>query len=254
MTVSRSPCLAALALLFACGGGGESVRETPEPQPTASIAATGADGGTAAPVTTAPPAPAALPPGPLVTRRQGSLLTIDPIGLSFDMPPEWTRWWASSHNNVHLTRAELDAVHEGAGDWDTQYAAVVNAVFPFDRCAVHAGGEGWGEHAVAYSDVQLRVYVLAEAPEAIEARFRAQGAPPLAAAARTAVQTATDAYGPWRKTSLTAMLMFGDYGGEATVDIRLKPIAGGTVAFVFMYSNFRPEEDFVRGILDSVRG
>lgn len=252
MHVLRTPPLAALGLLVACGGGGESVRGTPDSRPASPIAAA-PDAGTA-PLTPPAPPPPAMPTGPLAARRQGSLVTIEPIGMAFDLPPEWTRWWASSHNNIHLTRAELDAVHEGAGEWDTQYAAVVNAVFPFDRCAVHAGGEGWGEHAVAYSDVQLRVYVLPDAPETIEARFRAQGTPALAAAARTPVQTAADTYGPWRKTSLTAMLMFGDYGGEATVDIRLRPIAGGTVAFVFMYSNFRPEEDFVRGILDSVHG
>ena len=241
--------IAASGAISACGSGGADSR------PTATVPG-GAPGRqpAAAPPANPTPAPSPAPAvGPLTAARSGATVTIAPLGLVFDLPERWLTWYESSHNNIHLTGPELAAVRAGGGEWDTEYAAVVNAALDFDRCVLHAGGEGWGDQAVAWSDVQMRVYVLDETPEALTARFRSRGTEAFAATARTPPRSAEDPSGAWQRSALTAMLMFRDYGGEATVDLRVRRLQGWTIAFVFMYSNYEAQEPVVQAILGSVR-
>jgi hypothetical protein len=50
-------------------------------------------------------------------------------------------------------------VEIGAGEWDTEYAKVVNSAMGFQDCVAHVGGEGWGKDGSWFGDVQLRVYL-----------------------------------------------------------------------------------------------
>ena len=80
---------------------------------------------------------------------QNRTIQLKPSGAEFEIPEAWLAWHAQFKNNLHLTRAELEKVKNAEGDWDKEYAEVLNAVIPFARCAVHVGGEGWGGHRVS---------------------------------------------------------------------------------------------------------
>ena len=100
----------------------------------------------------------------------------------------------------------------------------------------------------------MRVYLLAEEPEAVEMRFHDLAASTLGSfpSAHDPRETRDDS-GAWRRIAVTSLLMFGDYGGEATVDLRTQRRGDLTLAFVFMYSNYRAEEPTIQAILGSVR-
>src|SRR5262249_469798 len=100
--------------------------------------------------------------------REGRTITLKPTGASFKRPKDWAEWYEELKRNFQLTNKQLDAVAKGAGEWDTEYASVCNAVLPIDRCAAHVGGDGWGKESVSFADLQVRVYELGDTPEAIE--------------------------------------------------------------------------------------
>jgi len=75
--------------------------------------------------------------------REGQKIILHPSGVTLNVPQQWLEWDERFHNNFHLTRDELEKVHNGEGQWDTEYAKVVNAALPFTDCAAHVGGEGW---------------------------------------------------------------------------------------------------------------
>lgn len=77
--------------------------------------------------------------------RQDRTIILHPSGAHFDIPPRWIDWFMEFHNNLHLTRSELARAQKGEGEWDTEYAAVVNSLLPFDSCLAHLGGEGWAK-------------------------------------------------------------------------------------------------------------
>jgi hypothetical protein len=76
---------------------------------------------------------------------------------------------------------ELALVKIGAGEWDTEYARVVNSAMRFQDCVAHVGGEGWGKDGSSFGDVQLRVYLTPLSEEQVHQSASAQGfgiAPP----------------------------------------------------------------------------
>jgi hypothetical protein len=159
-------------------------------------------------------------------------------------------WHLKFGNNFHLTHKQLDAVAKGAGEWDTEYASVCNAALPFDRCAAHVGGEGWGK-AVSFADLQVRVYDLAEAPAAVEERIKREGVADIErfSGRLPALEGETD--GPWRRTRLSYEVFYGDYGGTAHVDFRVGRCGDRTFVFVFMYADYNPKQKTIKVILDS---
>jgi hypothetical protein len=76
--------------------------------------------------------------------RKEETIYLHPSDVSFQIPNDWLDWNAQFHNNFHLTHGELKKVRFGAGEWDYEYGAVVNSALPFEDCAAHVGGEGWG--------------------------------------------------------------------------------------------------------------
>ena len=65
-------------------------------------------------------------------------------------------------------------------------------------------------------------------------------------------QVVSDASGPWRKVALSFWLFYGDYGGTAHVEFRLRRFGDRTFVFVFMYVIENPDKT-IAGILDSFR-
>jgi hypothetical protein len=179
--------------------------------------------------------------------RDGNTITLRPSGVSFRVPKDWLEW----HDNFHLSHRELDAVARGAGDWDTEYASVCNTVLPFDRCAAHVGEECWGAKGVSYADLQVRVYDLRDTPEAVEHAVETVGAADAERLGKHPPELRRDDDGQWRRAALDFPLWYGDYGGTACVDFRLRPVGGRTVVFVFTYCTH--QEEAIDAVLDSFR-
>ena len=183
--------------------------------------------------------------------RAGTTITLHPSGASFSVPAEWVEWHNELGNNFHLTHEQIDAVTHGGGvEWDTEYAKVCNAVFPIDRCCAHLGDDGWGRDAVAYNDIQLRVYELKSSLRAVEATIDRKGTAEVERITGEPVDLKKAANGGWQRALFTFDRSYGDYGGTAHVDIRFRRFHDRTFAFVFMYTEAQPQ---LKWILDSFR-
>jgi hypothetical protein len=186
--------------------------------------------------------------------RQERTIYLHPSDVSFQIPQDWLYWDTEFHNNLHLTHRALEKVRFGAGEWDTEYGDVVNSALPFEYCAVHVGGEGWGREGVSFGDLQLRAYVTDLSSAEILRRI---SGPAFATAKKLStgnfygsgqVQTDIGEEGPWRRAVIRYSLFYGDYGGIANVEFYLRPVSKYQLVMVFM-GNVEKEK---RQVLDSV--
>jgi hypothetical protein len=186
--------------------------------------------------------------------RQGTTIMAIGYGLRFEIPAAWVRWHEENkeHPNLHLISAELDAVKETEGEWDKEFALIVNAILPFDQCLAHVGGDGWGPRGISYSDLQVRVYVLTTTPEEIEKRARLQGTAVVANLTGTSATFEQEQIGTWRRTVIKYFRMYLDYGATSIVDLRIRQIGNHTVAFAFMYTDHAQHEEEIEAMLNSV--
>jgi len=139
---------------------------------------------------------------PIASRHETSI-TLQPSKASLTIPEEWVQWHEQFGNNIHLTREQLDRVARGDGEFDTEYASVCNTVLPFDRCGLHAGGEGWGPEAVGWQDLQMRIYDLQDTPEEVELRITGEGLTDAKRHSRKAPVLVQDLTAQWRQTRLS---------------------------------------------------
>lgn len=178
--------------------------------------------------------------------RDERQITIEPNGMTFEIPQKWLEWHIKFSNNLHLSKEELAAVKERARD--TEYSIVVNSALPFEHCVAHIGREGWG----SYSDIQVRVYVLDSGVKELESWFEQKG---LAAAQEVTdgeVMVESDDSDTWKRRGLAFSLHYGDYGGTARVDMRYRRVKAHTIAFVFMYSGWlADDQETIEDILSS---
>jgi hypothetical protein len=63
---------------------------------------------------------------------------------------------SDSCTGAPLGKCSDTGVRVGHGEWDSEYASVVNASLPFEDCAAHVGGEGWGWQGLSFGDLQVR--------------------------------------------------------------------------------------------------
>lgn len=177
---------------------------------------------------------------------------LHPSGLQFDVPKTWVDRYSESGNNLHLTGKELDEVGHGAREWDDEYARVCNAVLPFDRCAAHVGGEGWGEAATSYGDLQVRVYDLEVPVKKVEDGIVGHNSDKIGQLIGGSVQIQRSNNDGWHQIIFSYGRIYYDYGETAHVDIRLTQIDAQSVAFVFMYTDYRSQERTIADMLQSL--
>ena len=192
--------------------------------------------------------------------REGQKIILHPSGVTLTMPQQWLEWDERFHNNLHLTRDQLEKVQNGEGEWDTEYGKVVNATLSFADCAAHVGGDGWGREGSSFDDVQLRAYITNLSQREILARIRGEA---FATARRVARPFPTPAAlaelapdtnlkegkdGQWRTSVIRYPLWYGDYGGVARIQCYLTSIENGTLVLVFMGG----QDEEVTHILKSV--
>ncbi len=189
----------------------------------------------------------------------GDIVTLHPPTVSLRIPQEWLVTELKFHKNVHLSRTELSVVEHGAGEWDSQYAAVVTAALPFKDCAAHIGAESWGKGRVSFA-AQLRAYITDLSPDEVLAQF---SGPAINAARQVAYSvpkkddlaaltepgfTDERVQGGWHKAEIVYRLWYYDYGGVAMIRVYLMPVQSHTLVLVFMGG---AEED-VKQVIDSV--
>jgi hypothetical protein len=180
--------------------------------------------------------------------RDFTTITLHPSGFTFKVPVDWVDWYAKHGNNLHLSRDQLARVEKPDQDeWDREFARICNASLPFDRCAAHVGGEGWGDDARSFGDLQVRVYDLLDPPSDLVYRI---------VKAVKAVAEVDDSRGesgePWRRLLITYHRVHFDYEATAFVDFRLRKFRDRTIVFVFMYTVANSGTD-IPSILQSAR-
>jgi hypothetical protein len=183
---------------------------------------------------------------PPSSTRDGRVVSSVGPGPRFEVPASWIDWYDEYGNNLHLSRPEIDAVEMGGGEWDTEYDYVLDALLPHDRCAAHAGGEGWAVEAVSFGDLQLRVYVVEATPEAIVASIDEVQWD------LVVPEVSVTEDGPWTRAVLNYELFFGDYGGPANVDLRMHRFGDATVVMAGMYSDAFDAVDELEAIMATV--
>jgi hypothetical protein len=180
----------------------------------------------------------------------GTTIRLEPFGASFQIPFDWTK----DYQTVNITRAQLQKVRKGKGEWYREYARVVNAALPFALCSVQAGRYSWDSASSA--GVQMRAYVFASNAEDIEGKIAAKG---LAAAKALPTFTARNAAekryeeGRWHRVLISYDVWYIDYGGKANVEFYLTSREEKTVVLVFMYAGTDPHDDTsqIRQMLES---
>lgn len=194
------------------------------------------------------------------SRLEGQKIILYPSGVSFRIPQQWLQWHERFHDNLHLTRDELEKVRDGDGEWDTEYGKVVNAALPFADCAAHVGGEGWGREGSSFGDVQLRAYISDLGERELLSRIHGQAfdaarrvaRPFPASRALAELAPGTDMTDgrerQWRKSIIRYPLWYGDYGGLARIRFYVATTEKETLVLVFMGG----EDEEVDGILQSV--
>jgi hypothetical protein len=176
--------------------------------------------------------------------------------VSFQIAQDWMDWNAEFHNNLHLTPQELQTVRVGAGEWDSEYGEVVNSALPFEECAAHVGGEGWGRQGVSFGDLQVRAYVTNLGSQEIFQRISGS-------AWTTAKKVSSGVWpgqlqsdgledGPWRTAVIRYSVFYGDYGGVANVEFYVRPVSKYQLVLVFMSAGSSEVAKEKRAILDSV--
>jgi hypothetical protein len=151
--------------------------------------------------------------------RDGRTVHLHPSDVTFQIPRDWLEWESRFHNNFHLTHRELREVRVGSGEWDSEYGSVVNAAMPFEHCAAHVGGEGWGSQGVSFGDLQLRAYITDLSTRDILAHVQGPGlstAKGIAASeggwvgGRANFSVTADK--SWQHATIDYPLWYGDYG------------------------------------------
>ena len=188
--------------------------------------------------------------------RDGQRIVLRPSGVSFVIPKEWLSWFEQFHNNLHLTHQELSMVKDANGEWDTEYAKVVNSALPFEDCAAHVGGDGWGKDSVSYIDVQMRAYTTNLSPQQIKANIHGPAfvtarnvASHRAPSDNQSIKIEDSLDGRWTNSLIQYPVFYGDYGGLARIRFYSTERNNQTLVLVFMGG----KEEEIQEILKSVK-
>jgi hypothetical protein len=157
---------------------------------------------------------------------QGAAIRIEPVAASLQVPQDWV---------LYLTKQEIKSVKKGEGEWQTEYAKVLNAALPFAACSLHAGKYRWESPAVG--SLQMRVYVLDGTVEQVQKGISSKGfsaAKSLSSKHIHNAAIAVDEVGPWRRVIITYDAWYGDYGGKANLNFYASDHGPWTVAVVFL--------------------
>lgn len=184
-----------------------------------------------------------LPPASPAAILRDNVVYVFPPGVSFEVPPRWQFWALEHGHNIYTPGHDLDQAVHGEGEWNTEYAAIVNALLPSNSLLFHGGGGSWGKPGGG-TGLQVRFYSALEPNgDDVEARVAA-----VFPTARVELKTVDE----WKVTGIAFDVAYGDYFGTGRIDIYVKDIGDRAGALVFMRSG-EHEEEAIRRILETFR-
>jgi hypothetical protein len=181
-------------------------------------------------------------------RVEAGRLIIEPIGVSFRIPPAWLdttvkrlggvgcdRHSASAHA-VNTDRASLRTM-TGPSTYfgDQYYSAMSDSLFPVSELTAHVGSRGWRECDDSEADLQVRVYITSRTPEQLSERVRAIQLSPYPGYSKPIPAASRDSSG-WRIESVDWEYNCGDCIFAERLQIYSRRIQSRTISLVFMYS------------------
>jgi len=174
---------------------------------------------------------------------QDATIRIQPSGAFLQLPRDW---------RTYLTRKEIEGVKKGKGEWQAEYANVMNAALPFPGCSLHAGQFGWDQGA--FLTLQMRAYVFNSDIGAVQKRIEANGfsaAKHLSSKNISKVALTETDLGQWHRILIAYDVSYGDYGGRANIEFYLSSHESWTIALVFMHVDSQKNASAVENILRS---
>jgi hypothetical protein len=195
-------------------------------------------------------------------RLEGERLVVRPLGISFLVPPVWLgqpvpqgrNYLCGNHpggtvnDRIVTEPSRFNSLQHPAGEWKSEFSAVVDSVLPFGSLVAHLGGDPWAGHC---GTLQMRVYVGDQL-----GRRTANAEPGVRAASRyfkPVVRTHRHP-GRWSVTRLWWEAWYYDYGGLAVVEFWSRRFRGRDVVFVFMLTGADDDQSKDRtAIIASVR-
>lgn len=190
--------------------------------------------------------------GPFDTARVvDSVLIVEPIGITLQIPPAWIGGRdphaaqpscgrvgrGAFAERVHVNPAAFSSLLHATGEWDREYSAVMDSIMPFTALAAHLGPEPWGVQGHCYADLQMRVYVTDGGVEDVRARVRGIGLATAKAYFPSAATVSADSAG-WHIEHVSWTAWYFDYGGEANVELFMRPFGARLLVLAFMHTSW----------------
>lgn len=197
-------------------------------------------------------------------RLIGDRVSIEPAGVSFQLPPYWRdSAYRAAHERAEcgarasavvyakpaLQRNELESPK---GEWDKEFSAVADSVLSLDDLAIHIGAERW-KGGSCFNDLQARVYVVGIPIGELQSRIDRIGRSTADRFFKSSFATADS--GGWTIGRLSWQGYYYDYGGQARMEYYLRPSGDRTVVLLFMYVGgwIKTNLEDKKAILDSWR-
>jgi hypothetical protein len=165
---------------------------------------------------------------------EDSTVRLIPSGASFKIPQNWVGMYRTDRNNAFFSPEELERARVGIGEWNRQYAEVINGTLPFENCSAQAGANRW-ENSPGVG-IHMRAYVGKWSVEEVTKRVAGLGTAQVVNLDKNVSKVTFEriTQGDWQVSTLTFYLSFGDYGGTARIDFFAHSFDKQTVVLVFM--------------------
>jgi len=165
----------------------------------------------------------------------GGVIRLDPARLSFTLPSDMVEWHRAVGSGIHLGSKALAAVHTAEGEWDTEFSLIVNSALSFKHCMAHCGDDGWGTEAVAFKDLQMRVYTFPVTTENTYDCLREQSRAAALCIVGDTIVLKEHVARKWKMLRIAYRASYGDYGGTAVIEFWKAAAQGMDIVCVFMY-------------------
>lgn len=181
----------------------------------------------------------------------GNKVTVEPYGATFEFPLAWLSEEEKHRNpvgyreNLYISWKELDQMHVINGD-NAADAQIMNAILPFELCAVHVGSKGWGNYLT--NDLYARMYVLDGSVNDFEKLLETRGLQRAQAVYKTAkLKTVQNQH--WRGRVMSVFKAEGHTLLFKDLSFYYQGFENKTVVFVFIHQS--GWEEAMSGILNS---
>ncbi len=172
-------------------------------------------------------------------------ITIKPFNASFDIPEEWLEY--TREKNIFLNCSELDKIDFEYGiNFDEEDGQVMDAVIPFENCAVNFGDKGWGNSN--WNDIQGRVYVTNLTLNEVNERIEKNGLNKASSVFEKASAKSSE-YNGWRHKSLEVLDAPTHFMLFKEICFYYRAFDDKTVVFTFLHAD--KYEDEINLILSS---